>query len=312
MKFLGHKCTDQGILPDDNKIKVIKNYPRPTDKDATRRLVAFANYYRRFIKNFASMAQPLNGLTKKNVDFIWSDECEEAFQTIINTLSSPPILKYPDFKKEFIVTVDASKSACGAVLSQKFNGNDLPIYYASKSFTKGELNKSTIEKELLAIHFAIKQFRPYIYGTKFTVRSDHKPLVYLFKMKDPSSKLTRIRLDLEEYNFIIEHIKGKDNVAADALSRISIEDIKNVCSYSMANVTTRSMKEKKVGKNAQIEEKIEEKEPKVIEELGVGYQKAIPRIRSRNLSGNIENLSKNPGKSVIMYEKHRKICQLGH
>lgn len=143
-------------------------------------------------------------------------------------MKSPPVLAYPDWTKEFIVTVDSSIFACGGVLSQIIDGHDRPISYISKTYKKGELNKAIIEKELLAIQFAITTLRPYLYGTKFTVRSDHRPLVYLYNMKDPSSKLTRIRLDLEEYTFEIIHIKGKDNVVADALSRISIDDLKAV------------------------------------------------------------------------------------
>lgn len=224
--YLGHKCTNRGLLPDDTKNDTIKKYPRPMDKDAARRFVAFSNYYRRFIPHFAEIAQPLNALTKKNSDFIWTQKCEDSFIKLKNCLITPPILQYPNFSEPFIVTVDASNFACGAILSQKIGDNDLPIMYASKTFQKGELNKPTIEKELLAIHWGINYFKTYVYGTKFLVKSDHKPLIYLYSLKNPSSKLTRIRLDLSEYNFEIEHIKGKENVGADALSRISIETLK--------------------------------------------------------------------------------------
>lgn len=214
--FLGHKCTRDGLLPDDTKIEVIQKYPRPEDADALNRFVAFANYYGRFIRNYADMVAPLNKLTRKNVEYEWSDACERAFQTLRKCLTKPPILQYPNFEKPFTITVDASGIACGAVLSQEANGEDLPICFISRSFQKGELNKPIIEKELLAIHFAISYLRPYVFGTKFTVRSDHRPLVYLFNMKNLASKLTRIRLDLCEYDFEIVHISGEENVAADA------------------------------------------------------------------------------------------------
>lgn len=109
--FLGHKCTQNGLLPDETKTEVIQKFPRPMDKEAVKRFTAFANYYRRFIKNFAELASPLNKLTRKRVDFNWSSECENAFQTLRSWLIKPPILQYPDFTKEFIVTVDASNSA---------------------------------------------------------------------------------------------------------------------------------------------------------------------------------------------------------
>lgn len=245
--YLGHKCTDKGILPDDAKFEIIKNYPRPFDKDSTKRFIAFCNYYRRFIPLFAEIAYPLNKLTRKRYDFQWTDECENAYQKLKTALHSPPILQYPDFSKPFILTTDAAKYAVGAILSQNFEGHDLPIAYASRGFTKAELNKPTIEKELSGIHFAIKHFRPYIYGTKFIVKTDHKPLTYLFSMKDPSSKLTRMRLELSEYDFEIQYIKGKDNVGADALSRLDISHFKDLetKNQTILRMTTRAMARQK-------------------------------------------------------------------
>lgn len=240
--YLGHKITDKGILPDDSKYQIINKYPTPQSADEVKRFVAFCNYYRRFIPYFASVTNPLNKLTRKNADFTWSLECEKSFNYLKNALISPKILQYPDFSKKFVLTTDASKDSCGAVLAQNFEGQELPIAYASRAFTKGEINKSTILKELSAIHWAIKHFRCYLYGQKFLVKSDHRPLVYLFSMKDPSSKLTRMRLDLEEFDFDIEYIKGKDNVGADALSRINIENLKEIHdnAYQVLAVT-RSM-----------------------------------------------------------------------
>jgi len=106
----------------------------------------------------------------------------------------PILLQYPDFSKEFCIITDASKQACGAVLTQNHNGLQLTIAYASRAFTKGESNKFTTEQELAAIHWGILHCRPYIYGNHFTIKTDHRPLVYLFSMINPSSKLTRTRL----------------------------------------------------------------------------------------------------------------------
>lgn len=105
----------------------------------------------------------------------------------------------------------------------------MPIAFASKPFTSGEKNKATIEKELTALYWAVNKFRSYIYGYKFRIRTDHKPLVYLFSMKDPSSKLTWMRLDLEEHNFEIGYIKGEENYVADALSSIiNVDELKDI------------------------------------------------------------------------------------
>lgn len=275
--FLGHTCSENGLLPDKSKIKAVEKYPVPNDKEATKRFVAFANYYRRFIPNFAAITQPLNALTKKRVEFKWTQECENSFNLLKKILLSPEILQYPDFTRSFTVTVDASNFACGAVLSQDFDGRDLPICYISKSFKKGELNKPIIEKELLAIHFAVTTLRPYLYGRTFTVKSDHKPLIYLNNLKNPASKLPRVRLELEEYDFVVEYIKGGDNVAADALSRISIGDLKELYGNDEFSVLaiTRSMSRKM--KVNSVPQKDDDEDNIDNIELGSRFDEKIPR-----------------------------------
>lgn len=237
--YLGHKCTTEGIMPDDSKYHAIKFYPRPQSKDESKRFVAFMNYFRKFIKNFAALAAPINKNMRKTEEFNWTKECEDSFNKFKSILTSPNVLYYPDFTQPFVITCDASKIACGSVLSQIRNGIDVPIAYHSQPFTKGESNKAPIEQELLAIYYSIKYFRPYIYGTRFKVRSDHRPLIYLFSLKDPASRLTRIRIELEEHDFEIEYIRGETNVVADALSRVTINDLKQLNAYVYA--ITRSM-----------------------------------------------------------------------
>ena len=129
-------------------------------------------------------------------------------------------MRYPDFSKEFIITTDASNYAIGAILSQGKINNDHPLAFASRTLNNAEKNYSTTEKELLAIVWAVKYFRPYVFGTTFKVVTDHKPLLYVFNISDPGSRLTRFRLKLEEYNYEIIYKAGKKNTNADALSRI--------------------------------------------------------------------------------------------
>lgn len=247
--------------------KAVKNFPIPKTKEEVKRFVAFANYYRKFIQDFAKLAAPLSNLTRKRVDFVWTEETQNAFDKLKKALLKPKILQYPDFAKKFKITVDASDMACGGVLSQDFDGNDLPIAFFSRVFQKGERNKAIIEKELLAIYHAIKFFKPYVYGTKFEVNSDHKPLTYLFTMKNPTSKLVRIRMDLEDFDFEINYVPGHTNFVADALSRISIEDLKNMTNDAkkILKMQTRSMTKNKNSKklNKEIEKKVEEKEMKI-------------------------------------------------
>lgn len=221
--YLGHLITKDGIKTDPAKHKAIRDYPIPTNADEVKCFVAFCNYYRRFIANFADIAKCLNNLLKKGAVFDWTAECQNAFEDLKIKLISPPVLQYPDFERTFVLTTDASQYALGAVLSQGEIGKDLPISYASKCLGKHDLNKSVIEKELLAIHWSINFFRPYLYGRRFTVVTDHRPLISLFSHKNPSSKLTRIRLDLCDYDFEIVYKKGKMNTNADALSRIKID-----------------------------------------------------------------------------------------
>lgn len=169
----------------------------------------------------------MNLLTRKNVPFKWTDECQNSFDKLREKFINPPLLDYPDFSfdNKFILQTDASGFAIGSVLSNK---NSKPTAYASKALNKAEINYAIIEKELLAIVWSIKHFRPYLYGRKFEIHTDHKPLVYLFSMKNPSSGLTKFRLLLEEYDFDIIYLQGKQNAIADALSRISITDLKEL------------------------------------------------------------------------------------
>lgn len=282
--FLGHRCTEEGISPDSEKLKTLENYPEPNDKDSVKRFVAFANYYRKFVKNFATLAQPLNHLTRKSTIFRWGEESKKAFTAIKNALSRPTVLAYPDFNKEFTLTVDACMTGCGAVLSQiQDDGTDRPISFASRAFNKTERNKPIIELELLGIFYGITYFKPYLYGTEFLVRTDHKPLIYLFSLTNPTQRLLRIRLELEEFTFNIEYIRGKDNVVADALSRMSMDEIKE-CNQNVAriNVTTRSMTRKanKTRKDEKEEEEIINLT--VYEDHNIKFHKRIPKIVVKN------------------------------
>jgi len=135
-------------------------------------------------------------------------------------IRSDPILTYPNFNKKFTLTTDASNFALGAVLSQDQN----PICFASRTLNEHETWYSVIEKELLAIVWATNYFRCYLYGRKFKIISDHKPLAWLHNVKEPNMKLQRWIIRLNEYDFKIEHIKGKPNFVADALSRVNIKD----------------------------------------------------------------------------------------
>ena len=219
--YLGHVISREGVKPDPKKVEAVRKFPRPRNPKNVKQFLGLAGYYRRFIPKFSIIAKPLSHLLKKGVRFAWTSGQQEAFDKLKNIMCSFPLLQYPDFKKPFTVSTDASNYGIGGVLSQKSLNlkGDLPIAYASRTLTDTEINYSTIEKELLAILFCVETFRPYLYGRRFKLETDHRPLVWLHNVKNPGSKLLRWRLRLSEYDYDIVYKKGVMNSNADALSR---------------------------------------------------------------------------------------------
>lgn len=218
--YLGHTITKNGVLPNPEKIKVVENYPVPQTTKEVKQFVALCSYYRKFVKDFSKIAHPLTKLLKQDQKFEWTEFCQEAFQVLKEKLVTAPILSYPDYDKKFILTTDASLFAIGGVLSQGEIGSDKPVAYASRKLNTAEVNYSTIEKELLAVVEMCKHFRHFLYGRPFLIVTYHRPLVWLFNLKDTNSRLTKFRLKLEEYDYEIIYKPGKQNTNADALSRI--------------------------------------------------------------------------------------------
>ncbi|KAL4153632.1 hypothetical protein QTP88_001465 [Uroleucon formosanum] len=226
--YLRHVISETGIRPDPKKIQAVLDFPEPKNVKQIKSFLGLSGYYRKFIENYSAIAKPITNLLKKDVAFNWSEECDRAFGKLKHALCTEPVLQYPDFTKEFILTKDASGKALGAILSQGKIGKDLPIAYASRTLSPSDSNYSTTELECLAIVYRIKQFRPYLYGKKFTILSDHRPLAWLFNLKDPLSKLARWRIKLEQYDYVIKYKQGVQNGNVDALSRMyTINEIKN-------------------------------------------------------------------------------------
>lgn len=220
IEFLGHVVSQDGIKPNPAKIEAIKSFPIPKTTKEIKGFLGLLGYYRKFIQDFAKITKPLTKKLRKGEDIDLDPEYVQAFEKCKTLLINDPILQYPDFSKPFNLTTDASNYAIGAVLSQGPIGHDKPVCYASRTLNKSEQNYSTTEKELLAIVWACKYFRPYLYGRKFNLLSDHQPLKSIHSMKNTNNKLTRWKLQLEEFEYTPMYIKGKNNVVADALSRI--------------------------------------------------------------------------------------------
>ena len=158
------------MMPDTQKIKAVQDWPIPTTVTAVRQFIGLASYYRRYIKDFATIAAPLHNLTQKGNDFTWSEECTVAFDLLKQKLTQAPILVFPNFSKKatpFVVYTDASSTGIGAVLEQ----DNHVIAYASRTLTKPERQYSVIQRECLAVVYALKQFRHYLVGRSFNLRS---------------------------------------------------------------------------------------------------------------------------------------------
>ena len=221
--FLGHLVGQGQVKALEAKVNAISEFPVPKRKRQLMRFLGMAGYYRKFCKNFSGINEPLTNLLKKSTKFKWNEKCQDAFDRLKAILKSAPVLLAPDFDKFFKLAVDASDVGIGAVLLQEDNnGIDHPVCYFSKKFNKHQKNYSTIEKECLALILAIQQFEVYLTSSTspIVVFSDHNPLSFLHKLKNKDQRLLRWSLLLQEFNLDIRHIKGKDNIIPDALSRV--------------------------------------------------------------------------------------------
>ncbi|CAN6711703.1 unnamed protein product [Malus baccata var. baccata] len=216
---LGHIISERGIEVDKSKIDLVRYLPSPTSVREVRSFLGHAGFYRRFIKDFSKIAQPLCRLLQKDVSFEFNEACEKAFKHLKDLLTTAPIITPPDWSIPFELMCDASDYALGAVLGQRKNKQPHVIYYASRTLNDAQLNYSTTEKELLAVVFALDKFRSYLIGTKVIVFTDHAALKYLFTKKEAKPRLIRWMLLLQEFDIEIRDKKGCENVVADHLSR---------------------------------------------------------------------------------------------
>lgn len=219
VSFLGHVVTAQGIQCDPDKISSIESWPVPCNATEVRSFLGLAGYYRRFIPDFSTIASPLTYLTRKRIKFLWTPIHQTAFDKLKELLISAPILAYPDNQSEFILDTDASNTGIGAVLSQIQNGEDRVVAYASRTLNKHQVKYCTTYKELLAVITFIRQYRHFLWGRHFTVRTDHASLVWLKNFKNPEGMLARWLSILETYDFSIVHRPGRLHCNADSLSR---------------------------------------------------------------------------------------------
>ena len=221
--YLGRRVGQGQVRPVEAKASAISACPVPTDRKALRSFLGMAGYYRGFCRNFSSVVHSLTTLLSPKVEFVWTAECNHAFESVKALLTHAPVLTAPDFTTPFKLEVDASAVGAGAVLLQEDAGGvDHPVSYFSKKFDTHQANYSTIEKETLALLLALQHFEVYLGSSSLpiVVYTDHNPLVFLSRMYNQNQRLMRWALAMQDYSLEIRHKKGSENVVADALSRL--------------------------------------------------------------------------------------------
>lgn len=224
MKYLGHVITRTGIKPDPDLIKAVTNFPQPTKIRELQSFLGLTGYYRRFIKNYAKIAEPLlkqlRNSSHNNHHLQWSRECAQAFETLKAKLTTAPIMNTPNFNQTFILELDACEYGLGAVLIQEYDNKKYVIAYASRTLSNTERKYAATEREALAIVWATKHFRSYIEGSKVLIRSDCKALEWMRNAKDVTGRIARWAMKLSTFQIEgIQYRPGKENANADALSR---------------------------------------------------------------------------------------------
>ena len=201
--FLGHIISNSGIQKSPEFIEKIANYPKPSTVTELRQFLGLANFQRKFIDQFSTIAKPLTSMTggAKRKQIKWTDEMEVSFNTLREKLAEDLSLAFPDYRADanpLELYVDASGVGAGSCLIQKQKGEYKPIAYSSMTFSEAERRYSTIERELLALRWGVKNFRYFLFGVHFVIYTDHKPLLYLHNMSRDNPRLMRTLNDLEE------------------------------------------------------------------------------------------------------------------
>ncbi|XP_070188629.1 uncharacterized protein [Littorina saxatilis] len=226
LDYLGHHVGHGLMWPEAAKVEKIQAARRPETKKDVRAFLGLVGFYRRYVPNFAAIALPLTDLTRKNLSnrVEWTDRCEEAYQTLRQMLSQRPVICVPDLSLPFVLQTDASDIGLGAVLLQDHGGELKPVSFASRKLNNAEKNYATVEKECLAIVWAIRKFEVYLYGREFELQTDHQSLQHLQRSKTSNGRLMRWALLLQSFSFRVTVIRGRDNVGADYYSRIVQDD----------------------------------------------------------------------------------------
>ena len=225
--YLGHRIDASGLHPTSEKLEAVLKAPTPRNMKELQSFLGLINYYGAFIPNLSSLLQPLHALLQKDTRWKWTEQCEQSFKAAKDSLTSPPVLVHYNPKLPLRVAADASSHGLGAVLSHVMpDQSERPIAFASRTLSSSE-KFAQVEKEALALVFAIKKFHLYLYGRTFTLFTDHKPLLTILEPKKAiptlaAARLQRWALLLASYTYEIECKSSQRHSNADALSRLPL------------------------------------------------------------------------------------------
>ena len=217
--YLGVVVSANGVAMDHEKVKAITEWLTPKKLVQVQEFIGFLNFYRRFIKGFSKIARPLHDLTKKDVAFTWTDECQTAFKELKGWVTSTPILAMARDEGLMRIEANACQTATGGVLSQEQEGIFKPIAYYSQSLNETKRNYNIYDRELLGIMKALKEWRYYVIGRKFEIWTDHKNLEYFMEKCDLNRRQARWSAELADYEYTLHYKTGKSMIKADVLSR---------------------------------------------------------------------------------------------
>jgi len=222
IEYVGHVINSQGLTMSREKIQKVLDFPLPTVGKQLKSFLGLANYFRDHVPNASTLAQPLHQMledyaSKRRAVLVWSEETKQAFATLKCRIEECPTLYFMDDQSPVYLATDASDYGVGAHLYQMVGEQRRTVALVSQSLSKVQQRWSTIEKECYAIYYALKELQYLLSDVFFTIRTDHKNLLYL---NDCNPKVVRWKLAIQEFNFRVQHIAGPENVAADALSRL--------------------------------------------------------------------------------------------
>ncbi|MCG8623453.1 MAG: retroviral-like aspartic protease family protein, partial [Proteobacteria bacterium] len=228
VQYLGHLISGEGIEPVPEKLKDLKDMAPPKTQKEVRRFLGFTGYYRKFIPRFSDIARPLTNLTKKDVDFEWTKQCQDTFEMMKEMLLKEPILKYPDPNYGYILYTDASKYAWAGVLTQEYHYTEgdktkvihHPITYVSGLFRGPQINWAALTKEAYAIYMSARKLTHYFRDSKILLRSDHLPLKKFLLRNTKNDMVNNWAMELQQFAIEFEYIEGIKNTLADTMSRL--------------------------------------------------------------------------------------------